>query len=371
MTAFENMASTVPTGRASIERQLEVKPATDSGPDIFANKNPLWHPEGARAIFGGIAIAQSLSAAYETVGREFDAHSMHCTFVFAGTADATLHYHVNRVRDGKTFCTRAVKAVQNGRTIFLTTISFARLLPESTINICHAEPMPLMVPQPHDSNGNEQPTGSPYMNQSVGLLNFRSLDPCDKCMHQWVKTREKISSHGGSRTHLVALAFMSDSYFLAGLPHSHNIWRFVNPPITEFYDSEERIGMPSPIHTMIPRPHLEGGGRVPNQSPTVVMMVSLDHTIYFHQPRKFKADEWLLIEVKTDWAANGRGLVAQKIWAQDGTLIASCTQEVKHPMYPYFHIQMSPLTSYFSCQGILRLEQDLNNHQTSEINPRL
>lgn len=371
MTAFDDMAPITPTARASMEKQLEIKPAIDAGPGVFANKNPLWYPKGARGIFGGIAIAQSLSAAYETIGREFDAHSMHCTFVFAGTADATIHYHVDRVRDGKTFCTRAVKVIQNSRTIFLTTISFTRLSPESTINICHADPKPLTVPQPYDSDGNREPTEFPYMNQSVGMLNFKSFDPCDKRMHQWVKTRGKISSHGGSRTHLVALAFMSDSYFLAGLPHAHNIWRFVNPPITEFYDSENRIGMPSPVHTMIPRPHLEWGGRVPNQSPRVGMMVSLDHTIYFHQPRKFKADEWLLTEVKTDWAANGRGLVAQKIWAQDGTLIASCTQEVKHPMYPYFVIQISRLTSYFSSQGILRLEHNLDNHQKSGINPRL
>lgn len=58
------------------------------------------------------------------------------------------------------------------------------------------------------------------------------------------------------------------------------------------------------------------------------MMVSLDHSIYFHNPWKFRADEWMLTEMESPWAGEGRGLVLQKIWAKDGTLIATCTQEV-------------------------------------------
>lgn len=60
----------------------------------------------------------------------------------------------------------------------------------------------------------------------------------------------------------------------------------------------------------------------------VGMMVSLDHSIYFHNPWAFKSDEWMLTEMESPWAGEGRGLVLQKIWAKDGTLIATCTQEV-------------------------------------------
>ncbi|KAJ5824756.1 Chromate transporter [Penicillium robsamsonii] len=350
--ANKDMNST-PFAISSIERQIEVTPARDVGPSVFANKYPLWRPKGTRGIFGGITIAQSLSAAQETVQREFDAHSMHCTFVFAGTAFATIHYHVEIVRDGRTFCTRTVRAIQDNRTIFLATISFARPSPESIINIRHAEHNPVTVPVPQDTgfepNSNEETLELPYINQSVGMLNSNSPDPCDKRMHQWIKTRGKISPQGGSRAHLAALAFMSDSYFLAGLPHAHNIWSFVNPPITESYDSEEQLEMPTPVHTKIPRPHLQGGGgSAPNQFHRVGMMVSLDHTIYFHQAKQLKADEWLLTEVKTDWADNGRGVVLQKVWAQDGTLLASCIQE-----------------------GVLRLEKRPNGVQISKLNCRL
>ena len=57
------------------------------------------------------------------------------------------------------------------------------------------------------------------------------------------------------------------------------------------------------------------------------MMVSLDHTIYFHNPRSFRADDWMMAEVESPWAGDGRGLVVQRIWSRDGTLIATCYQE--------------------------------------------
>jgi acyl-coenzyme A thioesterase 1/2/4 len=57
------------------------------------------------------------------------------------------------------------------------------------------------------------------------------------------------------------------------------------------------------------------------------MMVSLDHSIYFHRPRDLRADEWLFAEMDSPWAGDGRGLVLQKIWNKDGQLVATCVQE--------------------------------------------
>lgn len=62
--------------------------------------------------------------------------------------------------------------------------------------------------------------------------------------------------------------------------------------------------------------------------PTLGMMVSLDHTIYFHEPKRVKADEWMMNEMESPWAGDGRGVVMQKIFAKDGTLLATCVQEV-------------------------------------------
>ena len=60
----------------------------------------------------------------------------------------------------------------------------------------------------------------------------------------------------------------------------------------------------------------------------VGMMVSLDHTIYFHRPREVKADEWIFTEMETPWSGEGRGLVMQRIWNKEGRLLATCVQEV-------------------------------------------
>lgn len=63
---------------------------------------------------------------------------------------------------------------------------------------------------------------------------------------------------------------------------------------------------------------------------SIGMMVSLDHTIYFHRPREIRADEWLLSESEVPWAGDGRGLVLQRIWNRRGVLVASCVQEVSY-----------------------------------------
>ena len=60
---------------------------------------------------------------------------------------------------------------------------------------------------------------------------------------------------------------------------------------------------------------------------SIGMMVSLDHTIYFHAPRDVRADEWLFSEMESPWAGDGRGLVLQRIWNRQGVLVASCVQE--------------------------------------------
>ena len=62
-------------------------------------------------------------------------------------------------------------------------------------------------------------------------------------------------------------------------------------------------------------------------APSIGMMVSLDHTIYFHRPREIRADEWLFSEMESPWAGDGRGLVLQRIWNRKGVLVASCVQE--------------------------------------------
>ena len=94
--------------------------------NIYTNTRPLWHPSGARGIFGGAVVAQCLNAAQETVPAGFAINSMHCYFVLAGNNDIPIIYNVEHVREGRSFATRTVQAKQKGRCIFTTTLSFVR-----------------------------------------------------------------------------------------------------------------------------------------------------------------------------------------------------------------------------------------------------
>jgi acyl-CoA thioesterase 8 len=159
-----------------IENVLELTQLNDIDPDLFTNTRPLWHPPGARGIFGGAAISQTLAAAQRTVPDDFTVHSMHCYFVLAGNSEIPILYHVERVRSGKSFATRTVQARQRGKVIFTTTISFVRQNSGGEKLVEHATEMAKDVPGPVedmddlDYGGN---TTGPFQSQRIEILNSR------------------------------------------------------------------------------------------------------------------------------------------------------------------------------------------------------
>lgn len=313
-----------------IERQIEVLRVSDQRPDDFKSSSPFWRP-GERGIFGGFAIAQSLRAAQQTVRKQFVAHSLHGSFLHAASSENPIYYHVERLRDGKGFCTRSVRAVQGAKPIFVCTISFTKeRSPGNGIEkLQHQSPMPPNMPEPKDTQTGGQNLATPFVNSSVGILDEGGQRrPEDKRIHQWIKANGPMSSSASLEVHQAAIAFMSDSYFLVGVPHSHEIWHFVTTPISEFYPTPEAHSGSTGRHTAIRRPHLESPRVEASHDSKITMMVSLDHTIYFHNMEYLRADEWLLSEISCSWTGNGRGLVRQQIWTKDGVLVASCIQEV-------------------------------------------
>jgi acyl-CoA thioesterase 8 len=288
-----------------------------------------------------------------TVPKNFSVHSMHCYFVLAGNAEIPVVYHVEHVRDGKSFATRTVQARQRGKIIFTTTMSFVREGAGGKLLLEHTSDMPF-VPAPDDELDMRLPQGdrSPFQSQSIDILNNDSPKPHIKRTRQWIKARGTISPAGGHEAHLAALAYMSDSYFIGTVSRVHKLWRIPkrDPPAPKDTNGESTSTSPS---TSSPTPKspeetvedddviatLRNGDKKPaTEEPApartrkprreVGMMVSLDHTIYFHDPRGFRADEWIFTENESPWAGDGRGLVFQKMWSRDGRLIASCVQEV-------------------------------------------
>lgn len=298
--------------------------------NIFTNTRKPWHPPGARGIYGGSVIAMSLAAAQRTVPSDFLPHSCHCYFLLAGSSELPILFHVENVRDGRSFATRTVQAKQKGRVIFTTTISFVREN-SSTSLISHAAPMPLLdasgnpvCPPPDDFAGEpELLNQGPFQGHRIEVLNKDSASPHEKKTRQWVRARGKIS--GGHQAHLTALAYVSDSYFIGTITRIHQLWRFPFRP-------EEIPAMPVETQERVKLMHeWEGQGSTDEMRdrPEVSMMVSLDHTIYFHEPKRVVADEWMLNEMESPWSGDGRGVVTQRIFSRDGTLLATCVQEVR------------------------------------------
>ncbi|KAL2198444.1 thioesterase-like superfamily-domain-containing protein [Corynascus similis CBS 632.67] len=325
--------------KAQIENALEVAELAVLGPNIFTNARQPWHPPGARGIYGGAVIAMCLAAAQRTVAPDFLVHSCHCYFLLAGSSELPILFHVEQVRDGRSFATRTVQARQRGRCIFTATISFVRDASPSSSSgggktireVSHASEMPRgpdgkpLQPPPDDyTDEPELMAQGPFQGTKIEVISGPGDEdkPGSKKTRQWVRARGRIA--GGVAAQLEALAYVSDSYFIGTITRIHRLWRF--PFAADEYDR-----LPADLQAKVRTLHQwEGMGddlRDMVGRPVIGMMVSLDHTIYFHEPRKVRADEWMLSEMESPWAGDGRGVVTQKIFSKDGTLLATCVQE--------------------------------------------
>ncbi|KAK5128857.1 hypothetical protein LTR85_000190 [Meristemomyces frigidus] len=342
--------------KSPIEDVLELTHLEDINPNLFTNTRPLWHPPGARGIYGGAAIAQCLAAAQRTVPAGFLVHSMHCYFVLNGNSEIPIIYHVEHVREGRSFATRTVQARQRGKPIFTTTISFMREGSGGSKTVEHAATMPLGIAAPVGESDDDMFRGkaSPFVSQRVEIGNNDSPHAHEKRTRQWIKAKGRISEEGGHEAHLSAMAYMSDSYFIGTVARVHRLWRYSTSSVSSNKKEEggggkmgitpevikklkamddatlKRMeGMDSDVIEQLKSLDIGADGEVvfKEKRPEIGMMVSLDHTIYFHSPKDFRADEWLFSECDSPWSGDGRGLVHQRIYRRDGLLVATCVQE--------------------------------------------
>lgn len=304
-------------------------------------------------------IAMCLAAGQKTVPDNFTIHSCHCYFILAGSADIPVMFHVEKVRDGRSYATRTVQARQKGRPIFTTTMSFVKeraavppkITPDHEFKdnvVRHAVPMPTdpatgqpMTPPPDDFDQEPELAGTgPFQTYRAEVVNPDAAEPQSKKMRQWYRARGRISEAGGHQAHINALAYVSDSYFIGTISRIHKLWRFPFP-------ARDFSSLPKDLQDHVRKLNdfegFEAGLKYKSfdefreywkDRPEIGMMVSLDHSIYFHEPRKVKADEWLCSEMESPWAGDGRGVVTQRIFSKDGTLLATCFQEVSLVLPP-------------------------------------
>jgi acyl-CoA thioesterase-2 len=256
--------------------------------DIFRGRSP----QGAtQRVFGGQVAAQALAAALRTAPQDRDAHSLHAYFLRPGDPAVPIVYTVERLRDGRSFTTRRVVAVQHGRPIFTASVQLA--VREDGFE--HSDPMP-EAPDPESiaPQGTRQVRGSDGTQEPWawgGSLELRFAEPSTGADGRarrpvWFRTVDRLPDD--EVLHACVLTYASDMTLLgtAVAPHS------------------AELSAPG-------APTLQVG--------------SLDHAVWFHTSAR--PDDWLLYDQVSPWAGHARGLAQGSIWARDGTLVATVVQE--------------------------------------------
>lgn len=246
-------------------------------------------------VFGGQVAAQALMAAQLTVPDDRHVHSMHVYFLLGGDPSIPIVYDVENVRDGRSFTTRRVAARQHGKNIFYMTASFQVDEP----GFDHQDAMP-DVPSPEDA------TPMPE------ILRGLSDEAAERWISEW--SSFDIRYIGDNRA--------ADDIQRQFVPGVQRLWFKAGGPLPK-----SRI-IHNAVFTYVSDLSLLGVSLVPHGkyigSPNV-QPASLDHTLWFHRP--IAVDEWLLYDQTSPSASGARGFSTARVFAQDGTLVASAAQE--------------------------------------------
>jgi len=248
--------------------------------------------EKRQRVFGGQVAGQALVAAGRTVERG-NVHSLHAYFLRPGDTSVPILYEVDRIRDGRSFTTRRVVAIQHGRAIFNLSASFH--VDESGPD--HQLPMP-EVPDP-ESLPTFQERMAPYVDKFGDWLT--RPQPIDQ---------RYVDDPGGPFSRV------------GGRPPRQRIWIRADGRLADdqlLHDCVVAYASDMSLLDSVMLPH-----RLSWDDPRI-MGASLDHAMWFHRP--FRADEWLLYDQESPSAAGARGLARGTIFTRDGRLALSVVQE--------------------------------------------
>ncbi|PWA02738.1 hypothetical protein BB558_001112 [Smittium angustum] len=292
--------------------------------DVYFTEN-IWVPKGARGVFGGQVVSQALASAILTVKTNF--LSLHSYFLLAGKEDEPIYYHVERIRDGKSFASRNVLAKQKGRIIFALSCSFQ--VPEKS-SIEHQYKMPDVVPPEEsqeyqelqrDINVMRHPNKEYDGFEKVGRISMNVFRATPKDIELKkifdLATPSKIEERAKS-----GKAYSDDE-----ISTPYDLWWIKMMDDLSHLKIQLHQCLLAYIsdHTLLSAirlPHFTGSNINKNKRN---MVVSLDHTVWFHTP--FRADKWLLYEIESPRLVNGRGLAFGKVYDNNGVLVASVSQE--------------------------------------------
>ncbi|MDX1370036.1 acyl-CoA thioesterase II [Pseudomonas sp.] len=250
---------------------------------------------GFRQLFGGQVLGQCISAASQTVEADRHVHSMHGYFLRPGDASLPVVYQVERIRDGGSFSTRRVVAVQKGKPIFFCSASFQY----DEEGFLHQIAMP-DVPGPEELKSETElarmveamipermreraTSDKPIEIRPVTLINPFDPKACEPVKHVWFRAAGALPDE--PQLHKLLLAYASDFNLLTTSMQPHGVSVFQK----------------------------------------FMQVASLDHSLWFHS--NLRMDDWLLYAMDSPWSGNARGFSRGSIFNRQGQLVASVAQE--------------------------------------------
>ncbi len=275
-------------GQPVLDRLIALLDLEKIEENIFRGVSPAHSPV---RVFGGQVAGQALVAAGRTVPEERRVHSLHAYFIRGGDPSVPIIYEVDRIRDGRSFTTRRVVAIQHGKAIFSLSASFQKDEP----GIEHAETMPEGVPAPETlptlmeraegyaigAHSRPRPIDLRYVNEPPWVTRETGELPARNQV--WMRADGKLPDQ--QLLHVCVLTYASDMTLLDSVLARHGV----------YWDTDKVLG------------------------------ASLDHALWFHRP--FRADEWFLYDSVSPTASGARGLATGRFFAEDGTLLATVVQE--------------------------------------------
>ncbi|OHV29866.1 hypothetical protein BCD49_35510 [Pseudofrankia sp. EUN1h] len=271
---------------------LDVRPL---GGDLFAG--PGGPPQSGTRVFGGLLLAQALVAAGRTVGPGLAVNSLYAGFLRPGQASSPLEHEVDRVKDGRSFSSRAARTTQNGAVLLRMEASFHA----GETALAHQVPAPdapapdALAPAESWFHGAGQdparwaraflgshPVDVRFLSEPPPLSVRRGPQP--PCLAVWLRCRGPLGDD--QLLHAAALAYASDLFMLSAalLPHGE-----VLAGVGAFFGT------------------------------------TLGHAIWFHEPRR--ADDWLYFEQVSPWTGHGRAMTQGRVFDRSGALVATVAQE--------------------------------------------
>ena len=286
------MSEDTPRPPGAIENLISILDLEPLEQNLFRGRSPQ---QGWQRVFGGQVLGQALVAAVRTVSEERIAHSLHAYFLLPGDPSQPIIYEVERTRDGGSFTTRRVKAIQHGKTMFAMSVSFHIDEP----GYDHQSAMP-KVPFPEDL-----PSEADLKAKMLGILppNMRSY---------WERERP------------IELRPVDVSRYFAREKRNPEqcIWMRASGRLPDTLSLHQCVLAYASDFSLLDTALIAHGKLMFDKD---VQLASLDHALWLHRP--FRADEWLLYAMDSPSSHGARGFCRGSVFTRDGTLVASVAQE--------------------------------------------